>query len=327
MKLAPYGIFPGVYKELASNETRVMADWRPTETQEVRLSSFHKWRKAEADEVARYLWPRYVGGEDWEGAASIKGIDLTNFEIDLIFNEYRKDDAVFDSAPDTPLATSDLGVHRDFFRKEDDVSKKYVLGEDLKYYDSTLDQDELDRAIFEIAQAFDTGNGIGKKVSGLFWFKGQFFRPRPYQVAALFKKYHFSSEMAFTGLHSSMFSGHCIQGALIGCSVYEAWLLEGKKISDDRLTALAQYSMDFGDRRVMAGVHYPSDNFASWGIALSLIPEIFAHSDEIRNFLGYAITNRSDVYRRCADAYELQGFEKVTEYIQNKIISTTGSLA
>jgi hypothetical protein len=60
-----------------------------------------------------------------------------------------------------------------------------------------------------------------------------------------------------------------------------------------------QFVIDVGDRRVFAGVHYPSDNLASWYVAMRLIPRVFLADEKIyepRKFLWNAI-QRSLVYK------------------------------
>ncbi len=60
-------------------------------------------------------------------------------------------------------------------------------------------------------------------------------------------------------------------------------------------SALQQFAVDIGDRRVFAGVHYPSDNISSWYAALRIIPHIF-DGQSAATFLWTAITTKSLVY-------------------------------
>jgi len=61
---------------------------------------------------------------------------------------------------------------------------------------------------------------------------------------------------------------------------------------------LRQFTVDIGDRRVFAGVHYPSDNLSSWYTALKLIPHVFTEPTDawVRDFLWKAIDLRSIVF-------------------------------
>jgi hypothetical protein len=60
-----------------------------------------------------------------------------------------------------------------------------------------------------------------------------------------------------------------------------------------------QYAVDFGDRRVMAGVHYPSDNLGSWLLALDLIPRVCSPDTgaEVKRRIWTAISARSVIFR------------------------------
>jgi hypothetical protein len=71
-----------------------------------------------------------------------------------------------------------------------------------------------------------------------------------------------------------MISGHCLEGCLAGA--WLAWCLQFDSQGLDHLDwrrvhkALQQWSVDIGDRRVMAQVHYPSDNIGSWWVGAQL---------------------------------------------------------
>jgi hypothetical protein len=67
---------------------------------------------------------------------------------------------------------------------------------------------------------------------------------------------------------------------------------------------LGQFGVDIGDRRVFAGVHYPSDNMASWIMALRLVKEEVPDQRVFR-FLANAITTRSLVYQMLVASNEV----------------------
>jgi hypothetical protein len=55
--------------------------------------------------------------------------------------------------------------------------------------------------------------------------------------------------------------------------------------------------VDWGDRRVFAGVHYMTDNIASWTLARRLIPFLFrSNAHEVENFAVQAISRHSQVF-------------------------------
>lgn len=61
--------------------------------------------------------------------------------------------------------------------------------------------------------------------------------------------------------------------------------------------AQTQFAADFGDRRVIAGIHYPTENIASWILAIRLIPKAFRHAEAIERFARVTITKKSAVPR------------------------------
>ena len=99
----------------------------------------------------------------------------------------------------------------------------------------------------------------------------------------------FSVEGAKSAFTPSIMSGHSLQGLYAAPAAYldqqqQIDVLPGARRS------LAQFGVDFGDRRVFAGVHYPSDNLASWFIALKLAPPCFgAQGPSARAFMIDAI--------------------------------------
>jgi hypothetical protein len=97
-------------------------------------------------------------------------------------------------------------------------------------------------------------------------------RPRPYQVALLVDpSTSFSCLVAKSATTPSLVSGHCLQGAMaLVFVVYRLEELRGAPLDPALLAALQQFFIDGGDRRVFAGVHYPSDNISSWYCGLRL---------------------------------------------------------
>jgi hypothetical protein len=101
-----------------------------------------------------------------------------------------------------------------------------------------------------------------------------------------------------------MISGHCLDGCLAGTWV--AWYLKSEADGVDHLDwtrvrpAMQQWVVDIGDRRVMAQIHYPSDNIGSWWVALSFLGQLEAYGSPtgawMRAFLKEAI-ERSVIYR------------------------------
>jgi hypothetical protein len=75
---------------------------------------------------------------------------------------------------------------------------------------------------------------------------------------------------AYTSQTGSAPSGHAVQGYCLAGAVYEdllesppSWFTPGSDSHNKALTLLYRTAYDVGDRRMIAGVHYPSDNYAS----------------------------------------------------------------
>ena len=126
----------------------------------------------------------------------------------------------------------------------------------------------------------------------LYRLKMKFQRMRPFQAAYLSHALGFEYQGARSAYSPSLPSGHCLSGVYAACRVFEAHL-ERKitpALDSDQIERLQQLAVDIGDRRVMAGVHYPTDNIASWYCMASLIPHCFPnYVNEIKEFLKRCI--------------------------------------
>ena len=83
------------------------------------------------------------------------------------------------------------------------------------------------------------------------------------QMAIRFDVSDFRYHEAVTSLSPSMCSGHCLQSSVcVGGSIEAA--IGVLNLTPEVKAALGQWAVDIGDRRVFAGVHFPSDNLCSW---------------------------------------------------------------
>lgn len=319
----PYGVFSGFYRTLGEGEDKVMLDWRPQEPPAERLASFKTWRQSEIDLIADHLWPVFNRKtRAWDGKAADTAAAVSALEIAIMVDRFQKPGAfTLDETPQTPLAIPDMPTHRRQYELEDNRGADPIPpAGNIGDYDSTLTALERDRAVDVTAHAFRGTYGIGAKISGMFWVKTQLSRPRPYQAAMLVGRDDLVVELGHTAFHSAMMSGHALQGVLLACSVYEDWLDQYQSPSPDRLASLAQYAVDWGDRRVFAGVHYPTDNISSWGLALSLIPHVFRHHDVLLDFARVAITEKSHVYKVIREDFAArEAFEPALRYLDLKL--------
>lgn len=326
MKQSPYGLFPGFYRTLAESSTRIMSDWMPNLDNDDRLRTFHAWRDRHVQKVSEFIWPRLdTTSMTWSGRAQDNADAVTKKELQLIQSEFQSSDGwVLDEKPDCPTQQANIPNHRRLYEIEDSTQRTkliFVARDILSLYSPHIPETHL-----SIAQDAIT-KGRSRKVDGLFWFKGQYQRPRPHSSALCLSEYKYVSEIAYTGFHSSIISGHALIGAMMMCSVYEAWLDNGLSIDDAKhLVPLMQFGIDHGDRRVFAGVHYPSDNLASWALVLDLIPKLFNHPDLISDFLINAISKRSAVFRLIHTQYrQSEDLQPIIEYLDTEILKSSDS--
>jgi hypothetical protein len=189
--------------------------------------------------------------------------------------------------------TSLTATQRDAFSEEDDAPP----GPTFAYYEAGLPamlEGELRRAILT------GGRDIARPVSqGL---KRLFLRPRPQLTALLLGCDDLAVQASKSAITPSMISGHCVQGVLALAQVQYSMgdLLNSRAgLLDD----VQRFLIDTGDRRVFAGLHYPSDNIGSWFVAMRLCKHVFGEkADEIRRSLWSAIQGHSAVYQAIVEA-------------------------
>jgi hypothetical protein len=256
-------------------------DWTPTNGARSE-ATWQQWRDGEiVPKIEALLWPMYKPDRlNWE-TAEIRRL----FEADFALLKRLRPHL------DQPIRGmhSTTVTHADLFVEEDNPTA-FGFGQGYERYDPTLPRvcrDGLRQAL---------GEGLRDKVGTLdLQLKALFQRPRPYQVALLRKHAGYTHRNALTANTPSLVSGHCLQSALAGCNAFVRF---ASSMSAASAEILQQLTVDIGDRRVFAGVHYPSDNMSSWFAALRLIPRVFepALATKVHAFLWAAINSRSTVF-------------------------------
>ena len=292
-RLAPYGVPPTPFDAKGRETEIVMAHWRPDLAKKDRVDSYNAWRDDRLAEITEAIWPRFdYGSRRFVGPATEFAEALTEFELRLMIEAFFGDDPMLGKTPASPLARQGIETHARHYVHEDVEPPGFNYAQ----YDRTLTKAGEAHVFAQMLQAITT-DVPGTKAAGHFWFKSQLQRPRPLHAALAFGlETGFTSETSARGQHPSIVSGHCFQGIMMGCAVLEHWIATDSGLTDDRRAAMGQYMVDVGDRRVFAGVHYPTDNIASWVLALALIPEVFVDGMTIRSFVRDAILTRSAVY-------------------------------
>jgi hypothetical protein len=201
---------------------------------------------------------------------------------------------MLDEVPTPPFPLLGIRPHKQFFLREDEKANGLKFPT-MQYYDRNISP--------ELASGIETrffGGMTTRAGSVALQFKQRLQRPRAFQIAFLLEGEagKFVYHQANTAHSPAMISGHGLQGLMGGVSAVEALLSSNYPDVAQYLPALWQFAIDMGDRRAMAGVHYPSDNLASWIVALRLTPHVTVkeHADEILRQLSSAIKTQSAVY-------------------------------
>lgn len=250
------------------------------------LAEWLVWLESLADEVAEFLWPRFDAATGmWVGNSVVGAVALTAADLQLMAG--LKSQLL---QPATARVTNGV-LHRVFFAEEDLAPP----GANYARYDPAMPADFMTKLPDDILE------GVVRVRSLMLMLKQRFQRPRPYQASVLLGKLDFVHLAAKSADTPSLVSGHCLQGAIGGCTAFVK-LRPYLDAIDRSEQFLQQLTVDPADRRVFAGVHYPSDNFASWFCALRLCSNFFADdAKDVKAFLWGAI-QRSHVFREVKKA-------------------------
>lgn len=251
------------------------------------------------------IWPRFEPkappASQWQGQSAAFMLELTDTDIKLLQQIL--------AAPmvlDQPVHSlpREFPTHRDFFENEDEA--KVPPGPDHFIYDPTLPRRLTDR----MPQLFI--DGLKAKCGNeLLRIKLILQRPRPYQAAFLRGFTGFKYLQAKSADTPSICSGHSLQGLMATGAIIERFILDGETLDAKQWAAIEQYGVDIGDRRVMAGIHYPSDNICSWLITMLQANRVFRNT-EVKVKLWEAISRQSLLYKRidsCIKAGDGKEFE------------------
>jgi hypothetical protein len=288
----PYGVLNNFFAGLLKDP--IPADWHPPKVLHdlKRAEAWKEWHDQRTKEIAAVLWPQFDShSSQWKGPlADVKYmLDLTRLDLALMLEIQHE--RILHKHIESPVTPADK-THHDLFKDEDSIPFKNTY----HFYDPHMGSQLRAR----VENTFM--DGLSSKVGGshVQW-KAQFQRPRAYQMAMLLGNHDFKHEQAITSDSPSLVSGHCLQGLLGGGAVIERFLKNPP--SAHIIACLEQWSVDFGDRRVMAGVHYPSDNLSSWIAGMYLAGRVY-REPEVKEHLWAAITKRSFVYKVIIDAVE-----------------------
>ncbi len=247
------------------------------------------WRAKAVKVVQQTLWPTFENGS-WVGVSTAKMEDLTRVDFALM--------SALRPVLDTDMTLGGRAVkHRELFTHEDVPSERHANVVVVEHSPTKTVRLYLEGHC-DAATTNALAGGYLAGVSGkagsvdLDW-KRFFQRPRPYQMSFIMGETWFSHAHAKSAVSPAMISGHCFEASMGGlASFYASRKYALSKTADEMLQ---RHTVDLGDRRVFAGVHYPSDNISSWITALLVTPNV-SPSQAGHTWLWEAITTRSRVY-------------------------------
>jgi hypothetical protein len=280
-RFPPYGVLNQHFEDVISEHPLFPIDWTgfPEGTGSL-PDQWEQWREATLDIIAKNLWPRFCQGQGWCGDSADSMVPLTETDL-VLMKDIRK---LFEK----PASSHSPCTNRELFENEDTQAKPF--GSMHANYDPTLPFRLLEK--MPRVAMWSLGSKAGTAAPQI---KRILQRPRGYQIAALWGRSDFVCDRAISSDSPSICSGHAYEGTMMVGGIIDRFLLDHEDLTPNNWFALQQYAVDIGDRRVMAGVHYPSDNLASWLMVMRIAPSVF-RDQRVKGMLWDAITNNSQVY-------------------------------
>jgi hypothetical protein len=309
VRLAPYGVMHDDLKSKTKAPDTQPGDWPAGNTDYPAIIS--TW----IAEVADKIWPRWEN-DAWTGGAINFAERATHDELAIAVSLYHGGGDQLGILCELAGSNAPFeGPQRDHnwhYRIEDarldhpdynDIQLPICFSSSLEYRtgkDGTANYPLYGGPVMEPAtfktKFLEEASAKRPEVLGL---KQLFQRPRPRAAATALGVKGFrwvaAHRNVHTGQHPAFPSGHCMQGILGGCTVYEQLIKSGKKPTPEEREQLQTYMVDWGDRRVFAGVHYMTDNIASWTLLRRVIPHVF-ETEEVEELAVQAITQHSRVF-------------------------------
>jgi hypothetical protein len=264
------------------------------ESHKERAASWKRFFEETLALINEKIWPSFdYNSRAWVGSSAAHMRRLTKADHEVLARiQSHPGGHEFYRPPASPLRALDCPIQAHLFTLEDTEK----LSQSYRYYDRELAKSYSEESIESIRE-----HSMYTKVGDVsMQFKYFLQRQRPYQTALLFASDEFGFQAAKTAHTPSMCSGHAVQCALSAAGMLERLWEDDNSLFSPRnsasVMALAQWGIDAGDRRVLAGVHYPSDNLCSWLIFLRLADRVYTNP-EVKRALWCVITERSYVYR------------------------------
>jgi hypothetical protein len=282
----PYGRMILEWEQDIGGDGSPPSDWATDE-------DWTAWRSSMSSLLSHVLWPRF-DNDGWVGPACEFMDELTraDFELFKVLRPIINTSAHLAQGPVPQL---------ELFVLEDEESVLDAHGTVIVARGPAV---SLRRYLSQILPADAADAFAGAYLSGVhakagnvdLEIKRDMQRPRAYQMAFIIGEHWFTHHRAKSALTPSMISGHCVETLLGGAAAFYRAIALGDAFPEPAWRALAQFTVDVGDRRVMAGVHYPSDNISSWLTGLLLCPKV-CEDRRPTSWLWETIKSKSIIYK------------------------------
>jgi hypothetical protein len=264
-------------------QRRIPIAWRGTP------ADFPAWIDKRVKDIRAAAWPEWdKRTKDWSGKATATAIALSTADLKLMEKL---------GAQYLEPSRQDSELNRFWFHKDDELFDAEFGVERFKRIFGDSPRNQRRAVLF-------TDGGFGRYAGSIsFLLKERLQRPRPYQVAYWIGGPRPVLRNSQSAGSPSAISGHAFQGLLACLEVFVDSLANDDKWTDEDSQKLCELAIDIGDRRVFAGIHYPSDNVLSWSVALHLVEHIGANKAErtsMTRFIKRAIES-SRVYAAMRD--------------------------
>lgn len=270
-------------------------------------------------ELRDYVWPQFDPlKREWIGAAARSAIRVSEEDLSLI--QLMQGNLWLPIASPVPAPASNIRLFRDEDVPADELQCGVINGA-FKSGATVFEYVPADKGKLAEILAIDMSGGEHRRlaVAALLHLKEAFQRPRPHQTAYLLGHPTYAYRRASTAATPSIPSGHSFEALVSGTIAYVKNLAA---MPPGAISSFQQYLVDVGDRRVFAGVHYPSDNIASWYCALSICEALFPATqiDTARDFMWRCIRERSVVYRTLLrDASALPALRSRLDWLHSRV--------
>jgi hypothetical protein len=312
----PWGV-PDLGQRDNFNARKAPAKWleRSTLTPVEREQDWNNWVQETLDLIAEVLWPVYEEQyRIWRGNSVGRMNSLTETDLRLMLEI--QDGREVDKVPDSPLRSEDCPTHLELFRKED--ADPFVTPQ---FYNRMIDE-AVSNNIYTACW-----DGVEDKLDpAIVVLKSSLQRPRPMQLALFHHLLLLNFRHSTTAHTPSMVAGHCLQGLIGVAALLENNLDNGVATPLSLQDTLTRWAIDIGDRRILAGVHYPSDGISSWIVFLRIFDKIF-HQPSVKRVLAEAIYLRSFVFgkiKAAADQGKAESYQPSLEVLKGLLDRALG---